>query len=389
MFRYNKIILVFLIVSIAFNIIVLTYVLQKYSISELYSKLFEPTLKINEEYKPAVMPDIYTKNIMQLSFDKNVKKKEDFDPWKEMVLQKFQEVYQVPPLDEIRVNSVEKIESFEKDNLLISKYTTNAFDGDTIIFYEILPNNNSDKYPSVVFIPGTGNQGARDLLDLPSEFSEFYYERGIALEVAKQNFIVFVIENRGWGERSVDAGSECDRNDYLPYCSGFLLRTHLKNIGYDLTGLQIIDTLQLVKYIQTLNYIDSKNIAVAGLSHGGGLSLSVAVLNPDIKSTVVANTIITVNKTWPSAVRDAEILEYFDSPDLAATMSPRLMYLSWGLKDAKSLGFEAKTQTAANHIKKAYQLFNAEDNLSIVIHNYKHEYDVPSVIEFLNNTLKS
>jgi len=122
---------------------------------------------------------------------------------------------------------------------------------------------------------------------------------------------------------------------------------------------------------------------------GGGLSLSVAVLNPDIKSTVVANTIITVNKTWPSAVRDAEILEYFDSPDLAATMSPRLMYLSWGLKDAKSLGFEAKTQTAANHIKKAYQLFNAEDNLSIVIHNYKHEYDVPSVIEFLNNTLKS
>jgi len=270
MFRYNKIILVFLIVSIAFNIIVLTYVLQKYSISELYSKLFEPTLKINEEYKPAVMPDIYTKNIMQLSFDKNVKKKEDFDPWKEMVLQKFQEVYQVPPLDEIRVNSVEKIESFEKDNLLISKYTTNAFDGDTIIFYEILPNNNSDKYPSVVFIPGTGNQGARDLLDLPSEFSEFYYERGIALEVAKQNFIVFVIENRGWGERSVDAGSECDRNDYLPYCSGFLLRTHLKNIGYDLTGLQIIDTLQLVKYIQTLNYIDSKNIAVAGLSHGGG-----------------------------------------------------------------------------------------------------------------------
>jgi len=278
----------------------------------------------------------------------------------------------------------------KKNNLLITKYTTEAFDGDTIIFYEILPNNDSSKYPAILFIPGTGNQGARDLLDLPSEFSEFYYERGIALDVAKQNFAVFVIENRGWGERRIDAGSECGINDYLPYCSGFLLRTHLGNIGYSLTGLQIVDTLQLVKHIQTLDHIDSKNIATVGLSHGGGLSLSVGVLNPDIKSIVVVNTIITVNKTWPSAVRGTnQILKYFDAPDLAATMSPRLMYLSWGLKDVKSLGFEANTQTAANYIKKAYQLFDAEDNLTIVIHNYGHQYDVPSVIEFLNKTLKS
>ncbi len=70
-------------------------------------------------------------------------------------------------------------------------------------------------------------------------------------------------------------------------------------------------------------------------------------------------------------------------------MSPRLMYLSWGLKDTKSLLFEANTLSAANHIKKAYQLFDAEDNLTIVIHNYGHQYDVPSVIEFLNKTLKS
>jgi len=379
--------LVFLIVSITFNIIVISYVLQKYTPAELYSKFFKPEI---DEYKPAVLPDIYTKNIMPLSFDKNVEKIEDFDTWKEKILQKFREVNQVPPLDEIKVNPVKKIESFEKNNLLITKYTTEAFDGDTIIFYEILPNNDSSKYPAILFIPGTGNQGARDLLDLPSEFSEFYYERGIALDVAKQNFAVFVIENRGWGERRIDAGSECGINDYLPYCSGFLLRTHLGNIGYSLTGLQIVDTLQLVKHIQTLDHIDSKNIATVGLSHGGGLSLSVGVLNPDIKSIVVVNTIITVNKTWPSAVRGTnQILKYFDAPDLAATMSPRLMYLSWGLKDVKSLGFEANTQTAANYIKKAYQLFDAEDNLTIVIHNYGHQYDVPSVIEFLNKTLKS
>jgi len=386
-FNNKKIILVFLIVSITFNIIVISYVFQKYTFEELYSKFFEP--EIDEEYRPAVLPEIYTKNIMPLSFDKNVEKIEDFDTWKGQVIQKFREVNQVPLLDEIKANPVKKIESFEKNNLLITKFTTEAFDGDTIIFYQVLPNNDSIKYPAVIFIPGTGNQGARDLLDLPSEFSEFYYERGIALDVAKQNFAVFVIENRGWGERRIDPGSECGRFENPTLCSGFLLRTHLGNIGYSLTGLQIVDTLQLVKHIQTLGYIDSNNIAVVGLSHGGGLSLSVGVLNPDIKSTVVVNTIITVNKTWPSAVRDSGALKYFDAPDLASTMSPRLMYMSWGLKDVKSLGFEAKTQTAANQIKKAYQLFDAEDNLTIVIHNYGHQYDVPSVIEFLNNTLKS
>jgi len=386
-FNNKKIILVFLIVSITFNIIVISYVLQKYTPAELYSKFFKP--EVDEEYKPAVLPGIYTKNIMPLSFDKNVEKIEDFDTWKEQVLQKFREVNQVPLLDEIKVNPVKKIESFEKNNLLITKYTMKAFDGDTIMFYEILPNNNSSSYPAVLFIPGTGNQGAKDFLDLPGEFSEFYYERGIALDVAKENFAVFVIENRGWGERSMDAGSECDVDDYLPYCSGFLLRAHLTNIGLNLTGLQIVDTLQLVKHIQTLGYIDSNNIAVVGLSHGGGLSLSVSVINPDIKSTVVVNTIVTANKTWPLAIKDLKTLEYFDFPDLAATMSPRLMYLSWGLKDTKSLLFEANTLSAANHIKKAYQLFDAEDNLTIVIHNYGHQYDVPSVIEFLNKTLKS
>lgn len=385
MSSYNKVILVFLIVSITFNIIVLTYVFQKYSIDVLYYKLIETRL-LEEEYEPAVMPEIYTKNMMTLSFDKNVEKKEDFDAWKEKVLKKVQEIVQVPPLDEIKIKPVKKIESFEKDNLLIVKYTMEAFDGDTIIFYEIPPNNDSGKYPAVIFIPGTGNQGARDLLDMPSEFSEFYYQSGIALDVAKQNFVVFVIENRGWGERSIDTGSECNRLDTT--CSGYLLGTHLKNLGYNLVGLQMTDTLQLVKHIQTLDYIDSKNIAVAGLSHGGSLSLSVGVLNPDIKSVVVANTIITVSKTWPIAVKDGEILQYFDAPDFAATMAPRLMYLSWGLKDVKSLGFEAKTQSAANYIKKAYQLFDAEENLTIVIHNYGHEYDVPSVIKFLNKTLK-
>ena len=53
----------------------------------------------------------------------------------------------------------------------------------------------------------------------------------------------------------MDAGSECGVNDYIPSCSGHLFSQHLKKLGFDVGGLQVTDTLQLIKFIKSLDFL--------------------------------------------------------------------------------------------------------------------------------------
>ena len=50
-----------------------------------------------------------------------------------------------------------------------------------------------------------------------------------------------------------------------------------------------------------------------------------------------------------------------------------------------------KIPTTLVIIKNAYDLFDAEENMTVVVHNNSynsgHTFDIPSILDFLNNTL--
>ena len=85
------------------------------------------------------------------------------------------------------------------------------------------------------------------------------------------------------------------------------------------------------------------------------------------------------------------MLKYFDQPDLAAALSPKPLYLSWGLNEKAGFGYEAKNQYSAKIITNSYKVLDAEEKLVIVIHdeelNYGHTFELTSIIDFLDNTI--
>lgn len=385
----TKIFIIFLLVlgsSIMINILASDFILKRCDITCLMSKLVDrfsdKEIKI---YEPPQIPTIYKKNMLSLSFEKHVKTKEDFKPWKEKALSVLDGLTN---MQNVTVGTVKKIDSVEKENYTINKFTMEAMDGDMIIFYELLPNELKFKIPAVFLIPGTGNQGAKDLINIPSNLSKYYYHSSIGMHIANEGYAVYVIENRGWSERSIDVGNACypyDNYGKDVLCSGRILANALRSLGYNINEFYISDSNQVLKYIYTLNYIDHKRVAIGGLSLGAGIAKQVSIGNPEINATILASGTGNFHETF--SLGNGGPLKYFDNYDADALIAPRPLYISFGLKEVGMFNFESKNNFTANFLNNVYDMFDARDNFYYIVHEGAHEYHIPSVLHFLNQTI--
>ena len=370
----------FLITTIILSVLIISsmvLVLQKYELGYLISKFSEKELADISLYTDPVLPDYLSFDKPSFGFD-NVSTPEEFDNWKRNLREKITEVFDIP--DEILIENLQVVE--KNDNL--TKYTVDAFDGDTIIFYELLPEMETNH--AVIIFPGSGNQGARDVLGIDSEMSEFYYHQEVGLKVASQNYAVYVIEQRGWGERQIDAGSLCIEKALLGVglinCSGIAFARILSSHGMDLGRLQLIDALTLTDYVRSLGY---EKVTVMGLSLGGGSAMFSAALRDDVTNAVLASAISSVEKSYTF---DADgMLQYFDVPDIVSMIAPRPVYMSWGLNENLPFRFEAETLYSTSKIQEAYEVFNATENIIVLVHDDTfssgHNYQIDSVLRFL------
>ena len=381
------ILIIIIAISVSINIIVFSLYFRKRGLRESYERITKTNK--TEDYKKFEIPALYKKDSLQLSFDKHVKQKEDFDKWKQTVISKFQEIHKIPTLSSIRLFPTEKIFTKKRENYVVTKYSAKAQDGDLIFFYELLPHKIKENNPTLFIVPGSGNQGARDVIDMPSKFSKYYYQQGIGDKIANEGYIVYVIENRGWGERTIDAGTLCKESDV--FGSGEILERQLKNLGYDLINLQIIDTLQIFKSIQSISHVNLDNMFILGITHGGKIALRSSLFLPELKGAMIASSLFSTEYFGTKGNGYTHgLLKYFDNPDLAATISPKPLYLSWGLNENFPHGSEARTSYSANLIRKAYSIFDLEKNLTTITHNQTinsgHTVDESSILNFLRKT---
>jgi dienelactone hydrolase len=375
-----------LVCSIIANVLVFSFYVDKYSISELFERFLNKN--IEKELQLPKIPDFYEENILLLNFEKNVKNKEDFVKWKPLIYKKFIEIYDFKNIDKPTLKNV-KVESTKNiDSNILTKFSAKAFDGDEIIFYELKPNYEFESLQTVFIIPGSGNQGAADVLGLDTKYKDYFYHKNIGKKLVNEGYVVYVIENRGWGERTIDAGLHCDEPNV--YCSGNVLSRHLSNSGKDLFTLQISDSLQVFDFIKNKKYVDSDNIAVMGLSLGGGIVQSMGIIQSDIKSIIIASGLVSYDKAGGTGITPG-MLEFFDFPDVVASLAPKPIYLSWGEYEKSNFRFEVETSYSANIVKKAYSIMNAEQNIVVIFHNDEfnqgHTFDVNSIIRFLNDTI--
>jgi len=386
-----KILTLGLIISLAINV----FVLYNFNNDSNLLRNFEMNSMEKTKFESIIIPDIYQKETRLFGFEENVQQKADFLPWKNELLKKFQEHQNIPNFNDIELSDVLLIKEEKLENYKITKFSTNAQDNDKIIFYELIPENKNKMsvceskncFPTILIIPGSGNQGAKDVINVQGKLSSYYYHKGIGEELVKLGYLVFVIENRGWGERAESVQMNCEEPDI--FCSGNRLHKHLMNLGYDQFSLQTIDTIQVLKHIQSLEYVNNEKIAIAGLSLGGPVAASVSSLAPNVHSTIAASGIISQQMTGGGSNPGA--LRFYDQPDIVASLAPNPLYLSWGINEKSEFGHEAEKLYSANLIKKAYELLGAEEKIEIIIHddnfNQGHTFEKNSLIKFLENTI--
>jgi len=359
-------------------IVVSGFVLEKYGPEYLISKFSKEELPDMSLYTDPILPDYLSFDEPGFSFDASTP--EEFKSWKKNMHKKITELFDIP--DNLLIKNLQVVEN----NNNLTKYTMDAFDGDTIIFYELLPEKKSDH--AVIIFPGSGNQGARDVLGIESEISDFYYHKELGKKIAEHDYAVYVIEQRGWGERTIDAGGLCNSRDlfnkYPIICSGYAYARILDSYGMSLGRLQLIDSFLLVDYIISLGY---DKITVVGLSLGGGTAMYNAALNDEVTSAVFASSVSSVERSFTFDANG--MLQYYDIPDLVSMIAPRPIYMSWGLNEELPWRFEAETLYSAKKIEKAYQVFNAADNIIIDVHddefNSGHTFQVESILKFLED----
>tara|TARA_B110001454_G_C12719648_1_gene434181 strand:- start:2673 stop:3842 length:1170 start_codon:yes stop_codon:yes gene_type:complete len=382
--------ILFLIISLSINISIFILYTKKRGKKQLIKKL---SLKKTEKkkFEPLKIPEIYTKNNLSLSFKNNVKTQNDFNGWKKNIISKFQELHKISNLDQICISEIKKIFVKKYNNYTITKFSTKAQDDDNIFFYQLIPTKIEKNNTTVFVIPGSGNQGAKDVCNIASKDSEFYYQQEIGIKLVNEGYIVYVIENRGWGERTINTNL-CDELD--PFCSGEVLERQIKNLGLDLINLQITDTLQIFKSLLSFNLGNSENIFLLGIGHGGKIALRSSLFLNNLKGILLSSSLFSTNffGTFGNGYTHG-FLKYFDNPDLAITFAPKPIYLSWGLNENPPHSFEAQSSHSSNMIKSAYSIFNQEKNLTSIIHhqtiNSGHTVDPSSILTFIKNNIKS
>ena len=131
----SKILLAVLIISISVNALIFSFYLDKHTLPELFDRFFEKVSSSPLELPQ--IPEIYKNDLLIMSYDNKVKQKDDFESWKNEVVTKFIEIYKFPDIDEIEIKKVNEVSVTEKDNYLLTKFSTKAQDNDNIIFYQL------------------------------------------------------------------------------------------------------------------------------------------------------------------------------------------------------------------------------------------------------------
>ena len=81
-----KFLIVVLIISISINVLIGYHYSDKYTPTQIFDKFISSQ---PANFEPVQIPEIYEKQILTLSFEKNVFAKQDFAPWKTEIIKKY------------------------------------------------------------------------------------------------------------------------------------------------------------------------------------------------------------------------------------------------------------------------------------------------------------
>lgn len=266
----------------------------------------------------------------------------------------------------------EIVNNSELDGINYNEGLFVSYDSVEIPFYEIFPNNfdNKKTYRTVILFSGHGNMDQ-------VAFDKNSYQKGIGVSLAKQGFLVYVMENRGMGKLSY-------LGDHMR------IDAVARMVGGSWYGEITTDALFLLEMVNAKNYSNSY-IGVGGVSTGGALSLLTSAIDKRISATFVQGYLGSYKTTFGSRGNHHEcnnisdIIDEFDMADIGALIFPRsAMYVN-GEKDTF---YPEDASKAFEIIKNKYVLGGATDQVSFKVpENTKHELSGTLALKYFSDSL--
>jgi dienelactone hydrolase len=180
----------------------------------------------------------------------------------------------------------------------------------------------------------------------------------------------------------------------IPEANRELLDAKLKYVGTSIIGVELHKIIQSTKaLIKNRPEIDAERVGMTGLSWGGTFTLYTSAVWPLIKVAVPSAGFREYESTLRSAVADdskvrgdASLFGGIGAFQALGLICPRPCMLQFGEKDTLYNMDEVKRE--AGRASSFYKKLGIEDKFVFLVHPAGHEFDIPSLFEFLDRYLK-
>lgn len=226
----------------------------------------------------------------------------------------------------------------------------------------------TEPLPTVVCFMGHGK--VTQILD-----DKDSYQHACAASFAEAGYVVFAMENIGMGPDS-DTHHDLDQS--------------LRLEGHGWYSLLFAHQRVLLDHVFADPMVDSRRVGVTGVSTGGLLALSAAVIEPRIASTSVQGIFGSMRVSF---IRDRHrhctcgaipgLLPEFDLPELALLVAPRPLHISNGRTDGFS---PQEAKRCVELISPLYQRAGGREPL-VTVSPGGHEYSFAPALSFFRKNL--
>jgi dienelactone hydrolase len=272
--------------------------------------------------------------------------------------------------------------------------------------YMLVPKNAKLPAPAIVALHDHGAfyfWGKEKLVELEKEhaaltkFKKQYYDgRSITSELARQGYVVIVIDMFYWGERRMlldkDPADWRDRpkditteriaafNQRASQNEQLVGRT-IYAAGFTWPGVMFWDDIRTVDYLVTRPEVDKKRIGCVGLSVGGLRSCHLAALDDRIKAAVVVGWMTSIPAQLKRHVVNTightkvvpGLYRYLDYPDVASLAMPSALLVINGRKD--TLFAPEGVRAAFDKLTACYQKAGVPEKVCLQMHDTPHEFN--------------
>ncbi len=271
----------------------------------------------------------------------------------------------------------------------------------------LVPKNLRAPAPAIVALHDHGGfylWGKEKITELAAEHPElaefrrqYYGGRSIATELARQGYVVVVIDMFYWGERRLllddDAADWRDRpaslsrerirafNARAGQNEALVGRT-IFAAGFTWAGVMFWDDVRTVDYLLTRPDVDPRRIGCVGLSVGGLRSCHLAALDERIRAAVAVGWMTSFPAQLRSRVRNTightklvpGLYRHLDYPDVASLAMPTPLLVINGSKDG--LFDPSGVQSSFRKLQGCYAKAGVPDRCRTLLYDTPHEFNV-------------